>query len=224
MSDFGNLAVGLVMAGSFAIGATRRLLERRRARHELESRPDLADLGDPEEGSIVRVPGTVRARQPREEGPHPAVLVAPISGKPWVVYRARVTSSGSLVRGAAKPRESFAMVPFVLERDDGDAVAIEGAHALLDLPDTLSGPKTADDRDRRAKFLLLHGLSTSAGGVYDEVVVEAGMRVAVAGIVMKDVGSLPDGEAGYRDDAKPTLRLAGDLAHPLVIGAPDLRP
>ncbi len=222
MSDFGNLAVGLVMAGSFAIGATRKLLERRRARRELASRPDLADLEDPDEGIVVRVTGTVRAAA-SDRAPEPAMLVAPISGKACVVYRARVTSSGSLVRGAAKPRESFAMVPFVLERSGSEPVAIEGAHALLDLPNMLANPKTADDRERRAKFLLLHGLPSSAGGAYEEVLVEEGMRVTIAGLVMKDVGAQPDGEIGYRD-VKSTLRLAGDLAHPLVIGEPDARP
>jgi hypothetical protein len=224
VSDFGNLAVGLVMAGSFAIGATRRLLERRRARRELKSRPDLADLGDPEEGIVVRVTGTVRTRRPREADREPVTVVAPLSGKCCVVYRARVTSSGSLVRGAAPPRESFAIVAFRLERDDGELVEVEGVHALLDLPDRLSSPKTSDDRARRASFLLHHGLPRSAGGVFDEVIVEAGMRIAIAGLVMKDAGAPPGGETGYREDAKPTLRLAGDLGHPLVIGEPDARP
>jgi hypothetical protein len=221
MSDLGSLAVGLVMAGSLAIGATRRLLERRRARSQLVSRPDLADLADPEDGTVVRVTGTVRAVDSGDAEPGPDLLRAPISGTPCVVYRARVTRSGTT---SSKPRESLAMVPFVLERDTGERVTVEGAHALLDLPNTLARAKSSDDRDRRATFLLLHGFPASAPGAFDEVIVTVGMRVTVAGLVMKEPGGVPDGEAGYRDGAKPALRLAGDLAHPLVIGQPDERP
>jgi len=215
VSDFANLAVGLIMAGSAAIGATRKVLERRRARKELRSRPVLG--AETDEGAVVRVTGVVRETD--------ETLVAPISGRRCVVYRSRVMSAGGFVRRAFRPRESFAMVPFTLERDgDGVAVAIEGRHALLDLPNLkLPAPKTADLRGRRASFLALHALKASAGGTFEEVVVEAGMRVTIAGLMMKDLTEAPpEGEAGYREDAPSTLRLAGDLAHPLVIGAADV--
>jgi hypothetical protein len=125
------------------------------------------------------------------------------------------------VRRAFAPKESFEMVPFELVRDgDGSCVAIEGRHALLDLPNLkLPAPRTSDLRERRTRFLLLHGLKTRAGGIFEEVIVEPGTRVTVAGLIMKDVPiGKPDGEFGYRDDAPPSLRVAGDVAHPLVIG------
>jgi hypothetical protein len=200
------------MAGSAAIGATRKLLERRRARRELLSRPVLGTETD--EGTVVRVTGIVRIAE--------ATLNAPISDSVCVMYRARVMAAGGFVRRAFKPSESFAMVPFVLERDGDHAmVAIEGAHALLDLPNRkLAKPRTSDEYERRTKFLLLHGIKTTNDGVFEEVIVEAGMHVAIAGLMMKDVRELlPAGEAGYRDDAPAALRLAGDVAHPLVIGA-----
>jgi hypothetical protein len=114
------------------------------------------------------------------------------------------------------------MVPFILDRDgDQTPVAIEGRHALLDLPNTkLPPPRSSDERERRVSFLALHGLKTSAGGIFEEVLIEAGMRVTIAGLMMKDLAAAPpEGEAGYREDAPATLRLAGDVAHPLVIGA-----
>jgi hypothetical protein len=215
VSDFANLMVGLVMAGSAAIGATRKILERRRARKELRSRPVLG--AETDEGAVVRVTGVVRVAE--------ETLVAPISARACVVYRSRVLSIGGFwVHRAFKPRESLLMVPFVLERDgDNAAIAIEGRTALLDLPNTkLPPPRTSDERERRGAFLTLHGLKASEGGTFEEVVVEPGMRVTIAGLMMKDiVATPPEGEAGYREDAPASLRLAGDIAHPLVIGAAD---
>ncbi|HET9990081.1 MAG TPA: hypothetical protein VFQ65_16235, partial [Kofleriaceae bacterium] len=70
--------------------------------------------------------------------------------------------------------------------------------------------------------LALHGLKSSAGGIFEEVIIEAGMRITIAGLMMKDVGAIPpDGEAGYREEVPASLRLAGDVAHPLVIGTAD---
>jgi hypothetical protein len=212
VSDFANLAVGLVMVGSAAIGATRKLLERRRARRELRSRPVLGTETD--EGTVVRVTGVVRIAE--------QILKAPISDSPCVMYRSRVMSAGGLVRRAFKPCESFAMVPFVLERDGDHAlVTIAGSHALLDLPNRkLPAPKSSDERERRTQFLVLHGIKVNKDGIFEEVIVEAGMHVAIAGLMMKDLRALPpEGEAGYRDVAPVALRLAGDVAHPLVIGA-----
>jgi hypothetical protein len=115
-------------------------------------------------------------------------------------------------------------VPFTLARDgDGVAVAIEGRHALLDVPNAkLPPPRTSDERERRASFLALHGIKSNAGGIFEEVILEAGMRITIAGLMMKDIGATPpEGEAGYREEAPASLRLAGDVAHPLVIGTAD---
>ncbi len=138
-----------------------------------------------------------------------------------MVYRSRVASTGGLVRQALPPRESFEMVPFEVVRDgDGERVAIEGRHALLDLPNLpLRRPRAPEQRERRTRFLLAHGLKPKAGGFFEEVVVAPGMRVTVAGLMMKDpTGAPPEGETDYRPGVPVTLRLAGDVAHPLVIG------
>jgi hypothetical protein len=116
------------------------------------------------------------------------------------------------------------MVPFLLERDGDNApIAIEGRTALLDLPSIkLPPPRTSDERERRVSFLALHGLKTSEGGTFEEVIVEPGMRVTIAGLMMKDLTAAPpEGEAGYREEVPASLRLAGDVAHPLVIGTAD---
>jgi len=210
VSDFANLAVGLVMAGSAAIGATRKILERRRARRELRSRPVMEAATD--EGNVVRVTGVVRAGD--------TTLTAPISGQTCVMYRSRVTDSMWSVRRIQLPKESFAMVPFALERDDGTRVTIEGRHALLDLPNMkLPAPKTVDLRERRTLFQKMHGIDNAHSATFEEVVVEEGMKITVAGLMMKDLAEeAPSGEAGYRDNVPAALRLAGDLEHPLVIG------
>lgn len=199
------------MVGSAAIGTMRKVLERRRARRELSSRPVLGT--ETHEGTVVRVTGVVRIAE--------ATLKSPISDLPCVVYRARVLSAGGIVRRAFKPCESFAIVPFVLERDqDHELVTIAGSHALLDLPNRkLPAPKSSDERARRTRFLLLHGIKVNKDGIFEEVIVEAGMHVSIAGLMMKDLRELPpEGETGYRDVAPAELRLAGDVAHPLVIG------
>lgn len=211
MSDFANLAVGLVMAGSAVVGATRKVLERRRARRALRSKPLLAQ--ETPEGEVVRVTGVVKVGE--------ATLVAPISGRACVVYRSRVTDGMWTVRRAMLPNETFEMVPFTLVRDDGSKVEISGKHALLDLPNLKFPESTPELVERRDKFMELHKIKSGHAGVFEEIVVEDGMRVSVAGLMMKDLAEAPvDGEAGYRDEAPSTLRLAGDVAHPLVIGAP----
>ncbi|HEY0251104.1 MAG TPA: hypothetical protein VGC41_06230 [Kofleriaceae bacterium] len=212
MSDIANFMVGGLMLGSFAIGAGRKMLERRRARRVLRARPTLGT--ETEEGTVVRVTGVVRARGEQ--------LVAPISGKPCVVYRSRVMSAGGLVRRAFMPQESFAMATFVLERDeDQRQIEIEGEHALLDLPNLkLPTPRTSADHERRDRFLVLHNIRSNAGGVFEEVIVEDGMRVSIAGLMMKDIGEPDEGEVGYREGGQETLRLAGNREHPVIIGEP----
>src|SRR5512140_12411 len=107
MSDFFGIGIIVVAAGSAAVGAGRRALERRRARRELAARPVLAN--DTSEGGVVRGTGIVRAAE--------RTLEAPLSGMTCVVVRSRVSAGTNIVRRAMKPRESLAMVPFLLDRD-----------------------------------------------------------------------------------------------------------
>ncbi len=107
-----------------------------------------------------------------------------------MVVRSRVVAGSNIVRRALPPRESFRMVPFVLERPEG-MVSIEGEHALLDLPPLKLPPPRglrSDERDRRERFLALHGLKPRTGGraLFSETLVAPGDRVTIAGLVMKD--------------------------------------
>jgi hypothetical protein len=215
VSDFVSIGIAIVALGSAAIGGTRTMLERRRARRELEARPVLT--AGVAEGEIVRVTGVVRVLD--------ETLEAPLSGQVCVVVRSRVTAGGNLARRAIVPRESFRMVAFVLDRPEGP-VSIEGEHALLDLPPLkLPAPRglNSDERIRRERFLALHGLKPRTGGraLFSETIVEPGARITVAGLVMKDpVPPSTQEELGFRDAAAPALRLAGNRDHPLVIGVP----
>src|SRR6185312_13135864 len=102
-----------------AIGGTRKLVERRRVRRDLAVSPDLG--AKTPEGTVVRVTGVVRKRD--------TLIVAPLSGVECVAARARVTTGVWYTRGAQKPREWFAIVSFVLERDGEPPVVVEGKHA-----------------------------------------------------------------------------------------------
>ena len=220
MPDFG-LGVLVLVIGSAAVGAGRKLLERRRAHSELLARPVL-DTGAAE-GTVVRVTGVVRALD--------RTLEAPLSGARCVVVRSRVTAGGSrITRQALVPRESFAMVPFIIERPEGN-VSIEGEHALLDLPPVkLPALRnlTSPERSRRELFLRSQGLRTDRRALFAETIVEPGMTVSIAGLMMKDLAAdaiepviAPGaGERGFRDAPPTSLRLAGNADHPLVIGEP----
>ena len=216
MSDFVGVGIVAVALGSAAIGTARRVLERRRARRELVVRPDLEPATS--EGTVVRVTGVVRVLE--------RTLEAPLSGATCVVARSRVRAGGGIARRAVRPRESFAMVPFLLERPEG-TVSIEGAHALLDLEPIALGHhlgKASAARARREHFLLLHGfkMRESVRALFEETIVGPGMTVTIAGLMMKDPLVEPSGEVelGFRDAAAPSLRLAGNADHPLVIGLP----
>ncbi len=176
------------------------------------------------EGEIVRVTGVVRALDEK--------LVAPLSGTSCVVLRSRVSAGLGFTRKARWWRETFAMVPFVIERAEGN-VSIEGEHALLDLP-PLDLPRrfklTEDQRRRRDAFLRSHQLPARnwwGEYFYFETVLVPGTTVSVAGLVMKDVAGdeldpalapVVAGERGFRDGPPTSLRLAGNAEHPLVIG------
>lgn len=210
MSDFVGWGIFTVAVTSAAIGATRRLLERRRARRELRTKPVLGPSSP--DGAVVRVTGVVRAIEP---------LTAPLSGRACVVYRARVDASPWLVRGAARKgvHEQLELTPFLIDRGEQGTVLVEGEHALLDLPVVVIG--TAD-RLRREQFLLRHGVAVkeAARARFEETLVEPGMRITVAGLMMMDPAAAPStGELHFRDAPPPSLRLTGNVEHPLAIGA-----
>ncbi len=209
MSSYGFVVMA-VFAGSAAVGAGRKVLERRRARKALRARPALD--GSSPEGEVVRVTGVVCAGE--------QTLVGPLTGQTCVVVRSRVTYSRSwTMRRATRPNETLSMVPFVLDVPGRGRVMIEGEHALLDLPPA----KLPADLGRKEMFAVRHGVPVKSASVaiYEEVLVAPGMNVAIAGLMMKDLAEAPpDGERGFRDAPETTLRLAGNADHPIVIGEP----
>ncbi len=195
-----------------AVGAARKVIERRRARRELNEKVRLGAASP--EGELVRVTGVVEAQG--------ETLEAPLSGRTCVVSRSRVLPIGKLTSHAHRPKESFAIVPFIIDRGPEGRVLVEGTHALLDLA-PLKLKRTKIDPQRRAQFLALHGLTMREGGraMFEETIVEPGARISVVGLLMKDMPTEPaPEERGFRDSAPPNLRLAGNVEHPLVIGAP----
>lgn len=208
MADVTGLGVVVVVAGSAAIAAGRKLLERRRARRTLREKPAL-EASSPD-GTEVRVTGTVRILD--------ETLEAPLSGRRCVVYRARVYQHRGLSGRARVPLEQLRMVPFVIERDDGTRVTIEGKHVLLDL-DPIKKLRADDTRRHQLGFTLGLSVRDLRNARYEEVVVEEGARVALAGLMMKDLAEAPPmGERAFREAPAPALRIAGDAAHPLAIG------
>lgn len=213
MSDFAAFGILAIAIGSAAIGAGRKILERRRARRELRTRPALA-AGSPE-GDVVRVTGVVQLVDDQ-------TLEAPLSGLSCVVVRSRVRPTRTPMDRARPPKETIAMVPFIIDRGEAGRVLVEGKHVLLDLP-PLRMKRSSIEQRRREQFLIAHGFPLREVGRadFEETVVEAGARVSVAGLMMKDLPSepVPD-ELGFRDATPPNLRIAGNVEHPLVIGVP----
>lgn len=199
-------------AGSIAIAAGRKALERRRARAALRERAPL-DRASPE-GSEVRVTGIVRVLD--------ETLEAPLSGLRCVVYRSRMAPVEGFVLWARvqKPLEQIRMVPFALELPDKSRVIVESRHALLDI-DPIK--KLRSDETRRRQLGLELGLSVrnQRASEIEETVVTEGMRITVGGLVMKDVAEGPTSEERiFRDAPAAQLRIAGDAAHPIAIGSP----
>lgn len=197
----------LLLAGAGATTALRSWRMRRarkRARAQLRARPPL-DASTPD-GSVVRVTGTVRAL---------AMLESPLERTPCVGFRATVEASVGGVR------EAVELTPFVLERDGEPPVLVDGTHALFDLA---AARVILTDRLRLQQFLAGFGMAFSGGELprTEELVITAGQRISVAGLVMHDVPEAPTtDERGFREDARPALRLAGNEQHPLAIGRPE---
>jgi hypothetical protein len=207
----------IIPTASAAVGLGRKLAERRRIRRELASRPALG--AETPDGTVVRVTGTVRHRD--------TLIVAPLSGVECVAARARVSAEMWNTRGVRKPREWFAIVSFLLERDGEPPVVVEGEHAEIALPtQKLPRPKSGSDALHRRQQLLVQlgiGAHRARGGGFEEVAIVPGMHVSVVGLMMLGDAVAPpiaDDQRMFRELPPSTLRLVGNAAHPLVIGRP----
>lgn len=209
------LVLGTGLSGSLSAGVVlrslRRSSERRRARDALrEIAPLTAATPD---GALARVTGTVCMIEGR------ALLAAPLTGRPCVAHRSRAAARGALAR--AQNVQQLDLCPFTI---DGQ-VLVDSANTRLDLPPVRL--RTSREQTYRYDLFLarmrLHRHNPvfgSYGPEFEEVVVEPGMRVTVAGLVMYDLPEDVRGELGFRDQPPPRARLAGSAQHPIVIGLP----
>jgi hypothetical protein len=126
-----------------------------------------------------------------------------------------------------KPREWFAIVSFLIERDGEPPVVVEGDHAEIALPaQKLPRPQPGSVAlIRRVALLGQLGIGThrARGGGFEEVAVVPGMHVSVVGLMMLGQAVEPprtDDQRMFRETPASTLRLVGNAAHPIVIGNP----
>jgi hypothetical protein len=214
--DLSTLVIVSTGLASAAIGGGRRLVEWRRGRRELAASTPLGT--ETPEGTVVRVTGAVRQRE--------TLIVAPLSGVECVAARARITTGLWHVRGAMKPREWFAIVSFVVERDGEPDVVVEGQHARIALPAEKLARATVGSREYARREQLLLQLGEKATNAFragcEEIAIVPGMRVSVVGLMMLGQAEAPvgDDDRGFRELPPSTLRLVGNATHPLVIGSP----
>lgn len=204
------LWVGGLVGGVAAIRSARAYLDRRPARRALAAAPPLTPTSA--EGERVSVTGVVQVAE--------TTIAAPLSGRLCVVARARVRiMQDGFLAGGGHPYETFAMVPFIVEVPDVGRVRVEGRYALLDVPSRAMSKRRSIPGSCE-RMLDEHYLSEGARSTprFRESVVEPGMLVSVAGVLMKEAGVPEPGERGYRDAGPPTFVLKGTVDHPLAIG------
>lgn len=191
------VAVGLTVISAFGGRSWHRRVKRRRVRRELAKPPALGTTTP--EGAVVRVTGTVRAVD--------ELLVAPLSGRPCVLYRSFCSVPGGPAIGDSR---------FMLDTAEGP-VLVDSQHALLDIDPQRRLRVT---KERREQFRLRMGVAVRSRVTgYEEYVVSPGDSVAVVGLMMLDPASEPPvAESGFREDPPPERRLTGNAEHPIVVG------
>jgi hypothetical protein len=156
-----------------------------------------------EEGTEVTVTGTVRADQ---------LTAAPLTGEPCVAHvtHARVWSrldaSGALVDDIVITN----MQPFVLETG-GEPIHVAGGTFFVAIKPVDVWPHAYHG----AALLRLRDLERYLSSTFfDHVLIRAGERITVTGVVARDVD--PAAERGYREASELT-RLLGYAGRPLTI-------
>jgi hypothetical protein len=205
MAEMWLMLFGL-LGGLLAIGVIRRELPPARMRWVIRR----AVPFDPSvaESTFVRVTGTVRV--------HERTVVAPLSGRECVAARSRLRLHR---RNNNRVYEVFATVPFSVVRDGGGDVLVDAAYIQL-------ATRPVDVKrvalERKQSLLADHRLNTGEAGRawFEEVVVEAGRRVSVAGTLILEPGGPAAGERAFRAAPAVAPRLTGDMKHPVVLGGP----
>ena len=159
------------------------------------------------EGELVTITGVVRAVG---DG-----VVAPLTGRACVVYRARarVFSNAAVPASLGEPHEA-ASAPFVIATPRGDIV-VEATPALDGAREAI----VERSRDREVAFLARHGFARDlhTGTTFDEVAIRPGATVKIRGVVQLERDPGAAGERGFRDDAPMVARLVPVAGNPLVI-------
>jgi hypothetical protein len=136
-------------------------------------------------------------------------LVAPLSGKRCVAYRALARIYGT--RGGLRLEQEVAeikMVPFALVTKHGDVVVDGDQCQLL----ARGEPIIPGNVERERRFL---GREDLRGTGFDEARIEIGATITVHGVSRQNLVE-HGGETGFRE-APTQIRLTGDPAHPLTI-------
>jgi hypothetical protein len=205
-------AVILIVGGGGAASALagirlRRDAERRRVVRRLQVVPPMRD--DVAEGALVTVSGTVKVLDDE--------LVAPLSGARCVMYRARLRSLGA-VGATGSVDTSFAIRPFAIDAGSAGVTIVRGSDAEVDLPAVAQRRITSE---RSTSFKVLHGVGHMARVLLDEVIIEPGTWITVAGRAQRDLVAEPStAELGFRDSPRGRLELIGSQAHPLLVHQP----
>ena len=184
-----------------------RLVERARAWASLRNFAPLTARS--REGSFVRATGVVRVLDES--------VIAPLTGRECVLARSRVLGVGDLIN----PPQWMQIKPFVLVLEGSDVSAvIDGSHVLFGIAaEKLRGVSA----ERRAAFIVRLGFKTGDAAWLEEIVVAAGDRITVGGVLMRDLNPQPPThERTFRQRVTPQLRLVGSIEHPLVIVRPSL--
>lgn len=190
-------AIVLTVIGALATvpGAVRRAHARRGR---------LAMTDRPEDHALVTLRGTVKLLG---QG-----LVAPLSGRACVAYRAAARTFAPTIGGARTvdaEKIEIAMTPFVLVTKHGEVI-VDGN--TCELPHH-SSPIIPRRLHLEQKFLERTNMFDEASKAgFDEIVVKPGMKIAVHGVVREEV-TTTGAEVGFREAPK-RLRLSGE---PVVI-------
>jgi hypothetical protein len=185
----------------------RRDAERRRVVRQLRQVPAMRD--DVDEGTLVKISGRVKVLDDE--------LVAPLSGARCVMYRARLRSL-SATGPTGSLATSFGIRPFAIDAGSAGVTIVRGDDAEVDLSAVAQRRMTSE---RTTAFKALHGVGHMARVMVDEVIIEPGTWITVAGRAQRDVIAEPStAELGFRESPRGRLDLIGSHAHPLLVHQP----
>jgi hypothetical protein len=191
----------IVGVGAFIWYASEPARERKKLSDAIEAVPQL-ERGETREGTLVRVTGRVQILEAASGGE----LRAPFSEKRCVWFRTEAVHFSD--EGARR---------FLLERVREEPLVIDATHARV----AIAPLSSSEYWSTRALEYSLEHRDSDGGGVYmKETIITPGMRITVAGTLVRERVESP-GERGYRDDPETRLVLAGSADHPLAIAVAD---